>query len=76
MEMTDQTHAPTALALAENPDSHWLGELQTWSGHYGEETNILTLLGIEPQTLQPLSWLLSHLLCTNLREYVMLLFPY
>jgi hypothetical protein len=66
MEMTGQIHAPAASAPGENPDSHWLGESQTWSGRYGEETNILALLGIEQQTLQSVSWLLSHLLCTKL----------
>jgi hypothetical protein len=74
MEVTGQIHVPAALAPGENSDSHWLGGPQTWSARYGEETYLLTLLGIEQQTFQSVSGLLSHLLCTKI--FVILLLPY
>jgi hypothetical protein len=51
MEMSGQLHSPAALLLVK---SRWarLGVLHNQCGHYGEEKNVLPLLGIE---LQPSS---------------------
>jgi hypothetical protein len=56
MKLGGQLHALTVLPLGRNPVTHqvggWVG-LQSWSGHFGEEKNLLFLSGFEPQAVQP-----------------------
>jgi len=40
-------HAFAALVV-----SSWLGGLQSWSGHFEEDKNLLGLWGTEPRTIQ------------------------
>jgi hypothetical protein len=53
MEVSDQLHVPAALHQEKQPPPHpldsRLGERQIPSGYFGEEKNLLPLLGIEPK---------------------------
>jgi hypothetical protein len=48
------------------PLNRVLGGPQSWSGHFGEQKNLLPLPGIEAQAIQPAAWLLYHLCCSTI----------
>jgi hypothetical protein len=54
---------------ARYPFTRMRGGLQSWSGHSGEEKNLLSLLGCEPQNIQPIVYLLYRLHCHNFCMY-------
>ena len=53
MDVCDQVHAPAALTLRKHPCIHSVGGCL--SGCFGEEKNMLSLQGFEPQILHPRS---------------------
>jgi len=57
MEVGNQHHSPVTLpgGKKNNPCYPWsrsLGECQCWSGWFGEEKNLLPMLGFSPKTAQ------------------------
>lgn len=48
--MSGQLHAPVISSLVFTGQER-LGGPYSWSGHYGEDRNLLPLLGIEPRFL-------------------------
>ena len=51
------------------PMTRMWGGLQSWSELSGEEKNVLSLLGCEPQSIQPIAYLLYWLHCHNFCMY-------
>ena len=53
MEMSDQVHTPAALTMRKHPCIHSVGGCLC--GCFGEEKNLLSMQGFEPQILHPRS---------------------
>jgi len=51
------------------PLTRMWGGLQSWFELSGEEKNLLSLLGCEPQSIQPIAYLLYWLNCPNFCTY-------
>jgi hypothetical protein len=51
MEVSSQLHTSATATAQLHPLYRRLGGPQIWSGHYGEEKNLLFILGIEPRLL-------------------------
>ena len=58
MEVNGLIHVPVALILSKcrrYPLNRRLGGPQTWCRRFGEEKNLLSLLGLKPWTVQPVA---------------------
>jgi hypothetical protein len=73
MEVNGQHHTHATFPPGSSPRYPFcrrLGGLQSWSGDYGEETNLFPLSGIKPQLVCP-----AHSLVVTLSGLSWLLYP-